>query len=224
MIAFHITLLWVLAVFELLLMLYILRRYQRTGSIYALCGLLFGFVVIAVFVGIQLLTSDDTSRLLFGKLAYYGGCISFVSNLMLAIEYPIPSAVTSKWKTLLTVAPLAFFLPYILFAPDFLRRIDLSGAALHVVPGTTFWLFTFFVVMYSITASVLLLRKRRRVFGTQKTQVTLYMTLFMLTAAAVLLDTFFLPLNGIRTNGVLSAQLNAIPVTLIAFIVLRKPR
>lgn len=222
MLAFHTTLLWVLAGFELLVMVFVLSKYQRKGSIYALCGLLFGFVVISTFAGLQLFTSDDTLRILFGKFAYYGGCISFVSTLMLAIEYPVVSNVSSKWKTILAVLPLAFFLPYMLFAPHFLDQIERKAAALFSFPGASFWIFTLFILTYYVTASSLLLQKRRHVAGVQKTQVTLFTIVFILTAGTAIVDSFLLPLAGIRSNAVLSAEVDAAVVTLIAFIVLRK--
>lgn len=222
MIPFHTTLLFALAAFEFLLMLYILRQYERRGSIYALAGLLFGFVVIAVFAGLQLFTSDDTLRLLFGKLAFYGGCISFVSNLLLAIEYPVPSRVSSKWKTILSVGPLAFFLPYILFAPNFIDHIVRINSALNVFPGSSFWVFTLFVLGYYFATSILLVQKQKSVIGTQKKQARLFAIVYILTAALGILDTFLLPLKGIPSNAVFGADVDAVVVTLIAFIVLRK--
>lgn len=220
MITFHITLLWVLASFELLLALYILIRYQRTPSIWALAGTITGFVIMAASVAAQLTVADNTTRLFFGNAAYFGGMISFVMLLALAIYYPIPSRV--RFVSVFLTAPVAFFTPFIFFNPHFVDSITRTGANLHIEPGNGFWFFAVFAVVYFDWTIALLIRKIPRVVGVQRTQLQWVTLLTAITGSGGIVLTFFLPMLGRASNPVVGGEIHGALALLIAFIVLKK--
>lgn len=214
--------LWVLAAFELLVALYSLVKYKRTDSIYALAGSLFGFAVMAVFVGLQLGTNDDAVRTMFGRFAFYGGCVSFTSFFALSLAYPTLSNIQPYRRALLIWLPLAFFLPYILFVPHYLETVTLSGTSLTMTTGYAFWLFTLFAFGYFLATAVNFLRKLSAVSGTLKKQATLFTILYIFGAGIGLLLTFIFPLSGLVTNAVVGGLAPGIITLVIAGIVLRR--
>lgn len=214
--------LWALAAFELLVALYILAKYKRTASIYALVGSLLGFTLMAIFVGLQLGTNDDAVRTMFGRLAFYGGCVTFTSGFALSLAYPILSNIQPQRRALLIGLPLAFFLPYILFVPSFLTTVTLDGMSLTIVPGSAFWLFTLFAAGYWVATAVILLRKLPKISGTLKKQATLFTVVYIISAAIGLIVAFIFPLFNVPINAVIGGLIPGVSVLFIAGIVLRR--
>lgn len=218
----HIWILFGLAAFELALVVYILVRYVRSGSILALCAMLVGFAGIAFFVGLQLVTNDNATRSMLARAAFYSGAVAFTSLLALAIEYPIPDVRLHRFLPHLIIFALAFSLPYIFLYPGFLNGVTRSGSMLEIIPGKGFWVIVLFTALYFLATMITLIRKIPLFAGEQKRLLMRFTVWAALAGSIGLGSAILLPALRVPVNATIGGEIHGVLSLFIASVVLRK--
>ena len=218
----HTIILILLSLFELGLMGYVLVAYQRTPSIYALAGLLFGFGAMSFLVGLIPIVESESLRLFLGRAGFYSGAITFASLIVLAAYYPLPSVLPKSSLKLVVLLPLLFFLPFIFLYDGFLRKVEIFQGSAQAITGSGFWALTVFSAGALLFSLALMFKKKRFVSGQQRRQVGYFISLMLCTGVIGLITDFVLPHAGIRVNSSLGLEGGGVVALFIASIVLRK--
>ncbi|MFH1235993.1 MAG: histidine kinase N-terminal 7TM domain-containing protein [Parcubacteria group bacterium] len=211
--------LWVLAAFELLLTLYIFFRYQKTQSIYALCGMLFGFTLMSFFVGFLMTSISSSTKLFIAESAFYAGAASFVCLFAFALYYPLPTVLRSSLRRISIFGSLLLLIP-IVYNHHFLNQVDVNGGTIHVEPGALFWLFILFSVAFYLASIVVLIRKAKHAAPQQKHQVMLVTVIIGITGLLGLVADRLLPVLGVSLNMAYTPIAAACVAVLVAVIAL----
>lgn len=218
----HGIILWALSVLEIVLVVYIYSRYQRTGSIYSLCGLLLGFSLMSFFVGLLMTPISNEARLIFAKAAFFSGGISFVSLYAFSIYYPIRVFSKQNFIRLSIWLPLMALLPFTMFAPRFVHEVIVDKGNIDIVPGSFFWIFMIFTVVYCLSAIVMLISKIQHTSGEQRRQVLIVTIIIGLSGIMAVITNQLLPVFGIPFNKVYGPESAGVVSMVIALIAMKK--
>lgn len=124
--------LWVVSLFELILVFYIYFRYQKSQSIYALCGMLLGFSLMSFFVGLIMTPAAETIKMLYAKAAFYSGTASFTSLLALTIYYPLPTYISILRRRIVIFGSIFVVLPAIILQPSFINDVNVNEGFIDI--------------------------------------------------------------------------------------------
>lgn len=219
----HSFILWLFSAFELILVVITLARYQRAHSIYALAGMLTGIAVMSFAVGALPFVEQSIVRVHLGQVAFFSGVVTFVSLLSLAISFPLPTFGWQRQLPLISITPIAFFIPLIFFTGDFLESIDLVNGLVNVRVGKVFFIFLLWASIYFLLAVMILVRKLKFI---QKYEEGKRIRLFLLALCFIVLlglvNDFILPLVGRAHNPFIALEGGGILAFMFANIVLRK--
>jgi hypothetical protein len=218
----HAIILWSLAVLEIILAIYIFSRYQRTASIYSLCGLLLGFSLMSFFVGTLTTLNSNEVRLIFARAAFFSGGISFVSLYAFSIYYPLRIFIKQNFIRLSIWLPLVALLPFTMFASGFVNEVIIEKGSIDVMPGSLFWIFMIFTAVYCLSAIVILVSKIKRTSGEQKKQLLIVTTIIGISGIMAVVTNQLLPVFGIPFNKVYGPESAGVVSMVIALIAMKK--
>ncbi|MBU2229412.1 hypothetical protein KJ810_03340 [Patescibacteria group bacterium] len=218
----HTIILWILSVLEIVLFVYIYSRYQRTGSIYSLCGLLLGFSLMSFFVGTLMTLNSNDIRSIVARAAFFSGGVSFVSLYAFSIYYPIRVFSKQNFVRLSIWIPVVILLPFTMFMPGFVNEIIVENGNIDIVPGSFFWIFMVFTVVYCLSAIVMLVSKIQRISGEQKKQLLIVIMIIGLSGILAVVTNQLLPVFGIPFNKVYGPESAGVVSIVIALIAMKK--
>jgi len=218
----HTIILWVLAAVELVIIVSIFLRYQRTPSIYSLCGLLLGFSLMSFFVGMLMIEISNEARIWIAKAAFFSGGISFISLYAFAIHYPLRTFLKHNFIRFSILVPLILLIPFIFFVPGFLDDIVVQEGNIDIVTGNLFWIFVLFTAVYCLAAIAILIIKIAHTSGEQKKQVGLITLIIGCSGILAVITNQLLPVIGVPFNKVYGPESAGIVSIVIALIAMKK--
>lgn len=190
----HLYLLSTLALLLVGLSLWLLTRYQSAPAIRYYAGFLFGLAILATVSGL-LYISPDTMTVTLTRVGYIAGIWTFSMLLVFSWFFPSPSPSTPTQSNLFWLLPLAFFIPLILWSPDFVVGAAVSGSGTIENHGSLFILFPIFVMIYVVWSFVNLLQKITGAKSARADLVTFSWVLMVATVLGVIFDVI-LPASG----------------------------
>lgn len=168
--------------------LWIFFTYQRSASILAYCGLLLGLSLVAAASALTTIEFSNRSLLMITRFGYLTGVLAFSMVLVFSWYYPVVSPKIPQHVVLFWTIPIAFFLPYILFNPNFVQGVEFEGSRTRESMGSGFWVFPAFVIAYAIGAVKNLIEKIRITQGTRQLAASAFL---IILSVSIILGVFF---------------------------------
>lgn len=218
----HSSLLLILALLDFGLGAWILGKYQRSRSILALGGLLFGLAALCVLLAAMSVTSDPAVRLGLGRLATLAGVWTFSLIYLFSVYYPSPSVGQVGFSRFVLPVALAFFIPLVYFGPNFLQSVSLHDGVPEAVTGTSYFIFSFYAAAIFLFGMVNLLAKVSRLQGAERRQ-TAIMSIALLGSGAIgLVTDVMMPALKLGHPPFIGLESSAAIVGVAAVIALKK--
>lgn len=166
----------------------IVSKYQRSGSIRYFSAFLGSLALIALTQGLLLISDRTDTALLFTRLGYLSGVLTFSFLLAFSWYFPIPSKKGPDSILLYWLVPIAFFIPLILLSPSFIISVEVVRGSIKENVGNLYLLVPVFIVGYLIKTLFNLAGKMKYLQADDQRSVKLFIWALL---AASFIGTFF---------------------------------
>lgn len=217
----HTYFLYPLSAALLVLAVWMLKRYQPSLRIQYYAGFLTGLSGIAAIQATIFFPLSTAAIITLTRFGFLAGVVTFTMLLMFSWYYPIPSASLPKQSFLFWVVPFAFFVPFVLFNPDFVRSVEVASAGTRELYGPSFYVFPAFVAAYVLLALRNLGSKLQFVSGREQRDTRLFIWALIVATLSGFIFDVILPATG-RPRVPIGIYSTAVVFGLSAYIVAKK--
>ena len=184
--------------------------------------MLFGFSLMSFLVGLLMTPITETSKLIIARAAFYSGTASFVSLLVLAMYYPLPTNINPLVRRLVIFGSIFIVLPAIILQPSFINDVNVKEGFIDIKPGSAFWGLFIISLIYLLLSLYLLIKKINIVSVQLKKQVTAVTIIIGISGlVGVVMDRIF-PLVNLSINMAYSPLFAGVVAVMIGLVIVRK--